>query len=113
MQVIAEFFRSGARAALPVHGAAFCHYFKQLARFTKLATSYLLLTSVSNIPDIVAYISTLSPAWLTKPCPYREPIPLVLRGTAGELPFYMRHTLQLIFCRLKMGILHVFQKNFY
>ena len=40
MQVIAEFFRSGARAALPVHGAAFCHYFKQLARFTKLATSY-------------------------------------------------------------------------
>jgi hypothetical protein len=40
MQVIAGFFRSGARAALPVSGAAFSHYVKQLAQCTKLATSY-------------------------------------------------------------------------
>jgi hypothetical protein len=40
MQVIAGFFGSGALAALPRHGAAFFRYFKKLARFTKLATSY-------------------------------------------------------------------------
>jgi hypothetical protein len=39
MQVIAGFFGSGARAALPGHRAAFFRYFKKLARFTKLATS--------------------------------------------------------------------------
>jgi len=39
MQVIAGFFGSGALAALPGHGAAFFRYFKELARFTKLATS--------------------------------------------------------------------------
>jgi hypothetical protein len=33
-------FGSGALAALPGHGAAFFRYFKKLARFTKLATSY-------------------------------------------------------------------------
>jgi hypothetical protein len=41
MQVIAGFFGSGALAALPGHGAAFFRYFKKLAQFTKLATSYL------------------------------------------------------------------------
>jgi hypothetical protein len=40
MPVIAGFFGSGARAALPGHGAAFFRYFKKLARFTKLAISY-------------------------------------------------------------------------
>jgi hypothetical protein len=40
MQVIAGFFGSGALAALPVHGAAFSPYFKKLAQFAKLATSY-------------------------------------------------------------------------
>jgi hypothetical protein len=40
MQVIAGFFGSDALAALPGHGAAFSPYFKQLARFAKLATSY-------------------------------------------------------------------------
>ena len=45
MQVIAGFFGSGALAALPGYGAAFFRYFKKLARFTKLATSYLLLRS--------------------------------------------------------------------
>src|SRR5438309_11561824 len=40
MQVIAGFFSSGARAELPVHGAAFSHYVKKLAQFAKLATSY-------------------------------------------------------------------------
>jgi hypothetical protein len=39
MQVIAGFFGSGSLAALPVHGAAFSSYFKELARFVKLATS--------------------------------------------------------------------------
>ena len=39
MQVIAGFFGSGARAALPVHGTAFSTYFKKLAQFAKLATS--------------------------------------------------------------------------
>ena len=39
MQVITEFFGSGARAALPGHRAAFFSSFKELARFTKLATS--------------------------------------------------------------------------
>jgi hypothetical protein len=38
-QVIAEFFRLGAHAALPVYGAAFLLYFKQLAQFAQLATS--------------------------------------------------------------------------
>jgi hypothetical protein len=41
MQVIAGVFDSGALAALPGHGAAFFCYFKKLARFTKLATSYI------------------------------------------------------------------------
>ena len=40
MQVITEFFGSGARAALPGHRAAFFSSFKELARCTKLATSY-------------------------------------------------------------------------
>jgi hypothetical protein len=39
MQVITEFFGSGARAALPGHRAAFFSSFKELARCTKLATS--------------------------------------------------------------------------
>jgi hypothetical protein len=41
MQVIAGFFGSGALAALPVDGAAFSPYFKKLAQFAKLATSYV------------------------------------------------------------------------
>jgi hypothetical protein len=41
MQVIAGFFGSGALAALPVDGAAFSPYFKKLAQFAKLATSYM------------------------------------------------------------------------
>jgi hypothetical protein len=40
MQVSAEFFGSGALAALLVDRAAFSPYFKKLARFAKLATSY-------------------------------------------------------------------------
>jgi hypothetical protein len=36
---IGGFFGAGARAALPLHGAAFFLYFKKLARFAKLATS--------------------------------------------------------------------------
>jgi hypothetical protein len=40
MQVITEFFGSGARAALPGHRAAFFSSFKELARCTKLATSH-------------------------------------------------------------------------
>jgi hypothetical protein len=32
-------FGPGALAELPLHGAAFPHYFKKLAQFAKLATS--------------------------------------------------------------------------
>jgi hypothetical protein len=39
MEVIAGFFGSSAWAELPVHGAAFSHYFKKLAQCAKLATS--------------------------------------------------------------------------
>jgi hypothetical protein len=39
MQVITEFFGTVSLAALPVHGAAFPHDFKKLARLAKLATS--------------------------------------------------------------------------
>jgi hypothetical protein len=39
MQVSAGFFGSGTLAALPVRGAAFSTYFKQLDQFAKLATS--------------------------------------------------------------------------
>jgi hypothetical protein len=41
MQAIAGFFGSGALAALPMHGATFSPYFKKLAQFAKLATSYM------------------------------------------------------------------------
>ena len=41
MEVIAGFFGSGSLAALPVHRAVFSHYFKRLARYAKLATSYM------------------------------------------------------------------------
>jgi hypothetical protein len=47
MQVIAGFFGSGALAALPRHGAAFSRYFKKLARFAKLATSYTRSTIIT------------------------------------------------------------------
>jgi hypothetical protein len=40
--VIAGFFGSGALAALLGHGADLSHYFKKLARFAKLATSYMI-----------------------------------------------------------------------
>ena len=49
MQVIAGFFGSGALAELPVHGAAFSHYVKQLAQFAKLATSYMLLRTSATM----------------------------------------------------------------
>ena len=40
MQVIAEFFGSGALAAQLGNGAAFSHYFKKLARFAKLPSKF-------------------------------------------------------------------------
>jgi len=46
MQVIAGFFGSGAFAALPGHRAVFFRYFKKLARFIKLAASYLLFLDI-------------------------------------------------------------------
>jgi hypothetical protein len=49
MQVIAGFFGSGALAELPVHGAAFSHYVKQLAQFAKLATSYIPLRTSATM----------------------------------------------------------------
>ena len=52
MPVIAGFFGSDARAALPGHGAAFIRYFKKLARFTKLAISYMI-TSILSYPHVL------------------------------------------------------------
>jgi hypothetical protein len=49
MQVITEFFGSGARAALPGHRAAFFSSFKELARCTKLATSYYSTAKVGSV----------------------------------------------------------------
>ena len=54
MQVIAGFFGSSALAALAVDGAAFALYFKQLAQFAKLATSYISTLMVALIPRTIA-----------------------------------------------------------
>jgi hypothetical protein len=57
MQVIAGFFGSSALAALAVDGAAFALYFKQLAQFAKLATSYFF--EGKKAEEILPIISSL------------------------------------------------------
>src|SRR4030095_2818962 len=109
MQVIAGFFGSRAFAALPAHRAVSSPSFKELARFAKLATSYMpdldgpalyarllhqytyhsqrviFLTGDTLSADSTAFLAQCAQPWLPKPCnaeAIRRAIQQVLQAVA-------------------------------